>query len=44
MNKILRKIFFEVTVISKVGVSTLKTKSIRPIIFEELVPNFSELL
>jgi hypothetical protein len=44
MNKILRKIFYEITVISKMGVSTLKVKGIRPISFEELVPNFNELL
>ena len=40
MNKILRKIFFEVTVISRMGVSTLKTKNIRPVVFEEILPNF----
>lgn len=44
MNKILRRVFIEITVLGKMGVSTLKTKGIRPISFEELIPNFSELL
>lgn len=44
MNKILRRVFIEITVLGKMGVSTLKTKGIRPIAFEELVPNFAELL
>lgn len=44
MNKILRKIFYEITVINKMGVSTLKPKGIRSISFEELIPNFNDLL
>lgn len=44
MNKILRKIFYEITVINKMGVSTLKVKGIRSISFEELIPNFNDLL
>jgi hypothetical protein len=44
MNKILRKVFFEVTSISKMGVSTLKTKGIKAVSFDELIPNFTELL
>lgn len=44
MNKILRKIFYEVTTISKMGVSSLKVKGIKAISFEELIPNFNQLL
>jgi hypothetical protein len=44
MNKILRKIFIEITVLGKTGVSTLKTKPIRPITFDDLLPNFHMLL
>lgn len=44
MNKILRKIFYEMTIIGKLGVSTLKAKGIRPVLFEEFIPNFSQLL
>lgn len=44
MNKILRKIFYEITVINKMGISTLKAKGIRSISFEELIPNFNDLL
>lgn len=44
MNKILRKVFVEITNIEKLGVSTLKLKNIRPVAFEELVPNFAQLV
>lgn len=44
MNKVLRKIFVEITVLGKVGVSSLKAKNIKSITFDDLIPNFSELL
>ena len=40
----LRKIFVEITVLGKVGVSSLKAKNIKSITFDDLIPNFSELL
>jgi hypothetical protein len=33
MNKILRRVFIEITVLGKMGVSTLKPKGIRAIAF-----------
>ena len=44
MNKVLRKIFLEITVLGKVGVSSPKTKNIKPITFDDLIPNFNDLL
>ena len=44
MNKVLRKVFLEITVLGKVGVSSLKVKNIKPITFDDLIPNFNELL
>ena len=44
MNKVLRKIFLEITILGKMGVSTLKVKNIRPITFDDLIPNFNEML
>lgn len=43
MNKVLRKVFLEITTLGKMGVSSIKTKPIRPVSFEDLIPNFNEL-
>jgi len=43
MNKVLRKIFLEITTLGKMGVSSIKIKPIRAIAFEDLIPNFREL-
>lgn len=44
--KVLRKIYLEITMISKTGSAILKpdTKNIKEINFEEFIPNLQELL